>query len=160
MLDRRASFVFTDPNFRWTDWTASLTTTGEYNKENPIFTARQGQFGFQLQRALNHRKTQNLFLRYTVTQLGLTNLLIPDLVPHEDLHTRLSTLAAVYLRDTRDNPLDAHKGHYDSLEFDVNPALLGSSVNFGKLLGQAAYYKGLRGIVWANSFRVGFETAQ
>ncbi len=158
-LDRRASFVFTDPNFRWTDWTASFTTTGEYNKENPIFTSRQGQFGFQLQRPLNPRKTQNLFLRYTFTQLGLTNLLIPDLISHDDLHTRLSTLAAVYLRDTRDNPLDAHKGHYDSLEFDVNPAVLGSSANFGKLLGQAAYYKNLRGIVWANSFRVGFETA-
>jgi outer membrane protein insertion porin family len=159
VLDRRASFVFTDPNFRWTDWTASLTTTGEYDKQNPIFTSRQGQFGFQLQRALNPKKTQNLFLRYTVTQLGLTNLLIPDLVPHEDLHTRLSTLAAVFIRDTRDNPLDAHKGHYDSLEFDVNPALLGSSVNFGKLLGQAAYYKSLGKIVWANSFRVGLETA-
>jgi len=158
-LDRRASLVFTDPNFRWTDWTASLTTTGEYNKENPIFTSRQGQFGFQLQRALDRRRTQHLFLRYTVTQLGLANLLIPDLVPRQDLHTRLSTLAAVYIRDTRDNPIDAHKGHYDSLELDFNPAVLGSSANFGKLLGQAAYYKSLGGIVWANSLRLGFEVA-
>ena len=158
-LDRRASFVFTDPNFRWTDWTASLTTTGENNKENPIFAFRQGQFGFQLQRALDRRKTQNLFFRYTVTQLGLADLLIPGIVPQEDLHTRLSTLAAVYIRDTRDNPLDAHKGRYDSLELDVNPAVLGSSANFGRLLGQTAYYKNIGGIVWANSLRVGFEAA-
>ena len=158
-LVRRASFLFTDPDFRWTNWTANLTTSGEYNKENPIFTSRQGQSGFQLQRALNQKRTQNLFLRYTITQLGLTNLLIPDLVPRQDLHTRLSTLAAVFLRDTRDNPLDAHKGHYDSLEFDVNPSVLGSSVNFGKFLAQAAYYKGLGGIVWANSLRVGLEEA-
>ncbi|HYR44939.1 MAG TPA: POTRA domain-containing protein, partial [Terriglobia bacterium] len=158
-LDRRASFLFSDPNFRWTNWTASLTTSGEYDKQNPIFTSRQGQFGFQLQRALDQKRTQNLFLRYTLTQLGLTNLLIPDIVPREDLHTRLSTLAAVFIRDTRDNALDAHKGHYDSLEFDVNPSLLGSSVNFGKFLAQAAYYKGLGGIVWANSLRVGLEQA-
>jgi outer membrane protein insertion porin family len=156
-LVRRGSFVFTDPNFLWTNWTASLSTTGEYNKENPIFTSRQGQFGFQLQRALTADRKQNLFLRYTFTQVGLTNLLIPDLVPPEDMHTRLSTLAAVYIRDTRDNPLDGHKGHYDSVEFNVNPSVLGSSVNFGKFLAQAAYYKNLHGIVWANSLRMGLE---
>ena len=83
------------------------------------------------------RRTQNIFLRYTLTQVGLSNLLIPDLVPAQDIHTRLSTLAAVYIRDTRDNPLDAHKGHYDSLELDVNPSVLGSNVSFGKLLAQA-----------------------
>jgi outer membrane protein assembly factor BamA len=65
----------------------------------------------------------------------------------------------VWTRDTRDNPLDAHKGLYDSVEFNVNPAILGSNVNFGKLLAQAAAYKQLGGIVWANSLRLGFLKA-
>jgi outer membrane protein assembly factor BamA len=158
-LDRRGSFAFTDPNFRWTNWTASLTLTGEYNKENPIFTSRLGQSGFQLQRPLNSNRTQNLLLRYTFSETGLTNLLIPDLVPSVDLHTRLSTLAAVWIRDTRDNALDAHKGAYDSVEFDVNPSLLGSNVNFGKFVAQAAIYRPIHQIVWANSIRVGVEQA-
>jgi outer membrane protein assembly factor BamA len=155
-LDRKASVVFSDPNFRWTNWTASLTSTLEYNKENPIFNARLGQFGFQLQRPLNEKRTQTLSLRYTLTQTGLSNLLIPELVPQADLHTRLSTLAAVWIRDTRDNALDAHTGMYNSVEFDLNPAFLGSNVNFGKLLLQGAVYKKLNGIVWANSLRLGF----
>src|SRR6185503_13707042 len=116
-------------------------------------------FGFQLQKPINKTKTQTLSLRYTLTQTGLTGLVIPELVPKEDLHTRLSTLAAVWLRDTRDNPLDAHTGMYDSVELDVNPAMLGSNVNFGKLLAQAAAYKNLKGIVWANSLRLGFLQA-
>ena len=156
-LDKRASFVFTDPNFRWTDWIASLTATGELDEQNPIFTARQGQGGFQLQRALNQQKTKNLFLRYTFTEVGLTNLLIPELVPPEDVRTRLSTLAPVYIRDTRDNPLDAHKGRYDSFEFDVNPAVLGSNVSFVKFVTQNAFYKKVGGMIWANSLRTGFE---
>jgi outer membrane protein assembly factor BamA len=155
-LDRKASVVFSDPHFRWTNWTASLTSTFEYSKENPIFNARLGQFGFQLQKPINAKKTQTLSLRYTLTQTGLTNLLIPELVPKEDLHTRLSTLAAVWIRDTRDNPLDAHTGTYSSVEMDVNPSMLGSNVNFGKLLLQGAVYKKLNGIVWANSLRLGF----
>jgi outer membrane protein insertion porin family len=158
-LDRRASIAFSDPNFRWTDWTATLTTTLEQNKENPIFNSRLGQFGLQLQKPLNSDRTQTLSLRYTLTQIGLTDLVIPELVPQQDLHTRLSTLAGVWIRDTRDNPLDAHTGMYNSVELDVNPATLGSNVTFGKLLAQAAAYKKLNGMVWANSLRVGFAKA-
>ena len=158
-LDRRASIAFSDPYFKWTDWTATLTTTVEQNKENPIFNSRLGQVGFQLQKPLNSSRTQTLSLRYTLTQTGLTDLVIPELVPPQDLHTRLSTLAAVWIHDTRDNPFDAHTGMYDSVEFDMNPAALGSSANFGKLLAQAAGYKNMKGIVWANSLRVGFAKA-
>jgi outer membrane protein assembly factor BamA len=158
-LNRRASLGFTDPNFRWTNWTASLTGSAENDKTNPIFNTRQFQFGVQLQRPLAARRSQTLFLRYTLTRTRLTGLVIPELVPSEDLTTRLSTLAAVWLRDTRDNPLDAHTGLYDSVELDVNPAVLGSNVNFGKLLAQAAAYKTMKGIVWANSIRVGFAKA-
>jgi outer membrane protein insertion porin family len=158
-LNRRVSIALSDPNFRWTDWTATLTATLEQNKENPIFNSRLGQFGFQFQKPLNSKRTQTLSLRYTLTQTGLTDLAIPELVPQQDLHTRLSTLAAVWIRDTRDNPLDAHTGMYDSVEFDVNPAFLGSNVNFGKLLAQAAVYKTVKGMVWANSLRVGFTQA-
>jgi outer membrane protein assembly factor BamA len=156
-LQRRGSFVFSDPNFLWSPWTASLTLTGEYNKENPIFTSRLGQSGFQLQKPLNSNRTQNLLLRYTFSETRLTNLLIPELVPPADLHTRLSTLAAVWIRDTRDNILDAHKGAYDSVQLDVNPSVLGSNVSFAKFVAQAAVYKPLHTIIWANSIRVGVE---
>ena len=44
----------------------------------------------------------------------------------------------------------------DSLELDFNTTKLGSSVNFAKLTGQAAFYKQkFHDIVWANSLRVG-----
>jgi outer membrane protein insertion porin family len=145
-----------NPNFRWTSWTATLNANGEHNRENPIFTSRQALFGIQLQKALNATKTQNLFLRYSLSQLKLTDLLIPELVPESDLSTRLSTVSASYIRDTRNNPLDASKGTYQSVQVDVNPAIFGSSVNFGKVLAQAAYYRELKsGIVWANSLRAG-----
>jgi outer membrane protein assembly factor BamA len=158
-LDERLTFLYQDPNFRWTRWSASLTTSGEYNKENPVFNARIGQATLQFQRPLNVKKTEDLQLRYTFSETGLSNLLIPQLVPPADLHTRLSTLAAVWLLDTRDNPLDAHKGVYDSVEFDANPSVLGSNTSFWKFLGQAAAYKPVHGMIWANSVRIGLEGA-
>jgi translocation and assembly module TamA len=89
----------------------------------------------------------------------LTDLAIPELVPPQDLRIRLSTLAAAWVRDTRDNPLDANTGVFQSAEIDLNPSFLGSNVNFGKLLGQVAAYKQMKHFVWANSLRVGFAKA-
>ena len=69
---------------------------------------------------------------------------------------QLSTLSANLTRDTRDNPLDEHKGVLQSAELDVNATKLGSSVNFAKFTGQAAFYKqGFHNIVFANSLRIG-----
>ncbi len=69
---------------------------------------------------------------------------------------RLSTLSANITHDTRDNPLDEHKGVLESLEVDFNTSKLGSSVDFAKLTGQAAFYREkFHHIVWAESIRIG-----
>lgn len=161
-LDQRGNITYQDPHFRGTNWQWDLSGTGEHNSTNAIFTSRLGEGSTQLQHALNPDRTQNLFLRYTFNETGITRLLpgFDDLVPVQDRHVRLSTLGASYVRDTRDNSLDAHKGMYETAEFDVNPSFLGSSVDFLKFLAQAAYYKQLRPnqIVWANSLRIGMES--
>jgi outer membrane protein insertion porin family len=157
-LDQRGNISYQDPHFRFTNWASDLTLTGEHNSTNPIFTSRLAQGSFQLQRALNADKTQTLFLRYTLSQTGITRLLpgFENLVPPEDQHVRLSGFAASYTRDTRDNSLDAQKGIYESFELDFNPSFLGSSVDYSKLTAQAAYYKKIpHEIVWANSLRIG-----
>ncbi len=96
------------------------------------------------------------FTRYTFSQTDLTRIEIPSLVLPQDQHVRLSTVAANFTRDTRDNPLDAHKGLLGSSELDMSATKLGSSVSFAKFVGQFAYYKPtFHQIVWANSVRIG-----
>ncbi|MGB8988068.1 MAG: BamA/TamA family outer membrane protein, partial [Candidatus Sulfotelmatobacter sp.] len=80
----------------------------------------------------------------------------PSLVPPPDQHVRLSTHSANVTRDTRDNPLDEHRGMLDTVQLDFNASKLGSSVNFAKLTGQAAFYREkFHHIVWADSVRIG-----
>jgi outer membrane protein insertion porin family len=159
-LDQRGAVTYTDPTFRWTKWSSNVSLSGEHNSENPIFISTQGLLGFQLQRTLDPAKTQNLFLRYSFSVTGVSRLLIPELIPPEDQHVRLSRLSVTFTRDTRDMPLDAHKGIYESFEFAFNPSWLGSNVNFTKLLAQTAYYKQIPArIIWANSLRIGLEQA-
>lgn len=160
-LDQRAAISWTIPSFWNSIWSSNVAVSGERTSENPIFTEKYVQGGIQFQRPLNASKTDTLFLRYSLRRTTLTNLLIPSLVSPEDTRERLSTLSASLIRDTRDQPLDAHRGIYTSVEADINPAFLGSNTNFVRFLGQAAYYRriGGNGIVWANSLRLGLEGA-
>ena len=157
-LVQRGSASYVNPHFVGTNWGSNLTLSGERNSENPIFTSRIGDFSYQLERPLNKSATQTLSFRYDYRQTALTNLLIPDLVLPEDQHVRLSTLSGTYVRDTRDHALDAHKGMYQTVELGINPTALGSSVNFARLRAQQAYYKDVgKGMIWANSLRLGVE---
>ncbi len=157
-LLQRVTADFQNPSFRGTSWTSDLNASFEHNSENPVYTDRIEQSGFQLQKPLDSKKIRNVFLRYNYSQTQITNLLIPQLIDPSDLNVRLSTLSATYSRDTRDNPLDATRGVYQSVETDLNPEALGSSVSFVKLLAQAAAYKKLPSkVIWANSLRLGFS---
>jgi outer membrane protein insertion porin family len=155
-LDQRGSAYYIVPDFLWSKWRATTSVSAERNEENPIFSSQAEIASTQLQRSLDQAKKDTLFLRYSFSQTDLTRVEIPDLVPAQDRDVRLSTLAANVTHDTRDNPLDEHKGMLDSVEFDFNSTKLGSSVDFAKLTAQAAYYKqGFHNIVWANSLRIG-----
>lgn len=156
-LEQRGSVVFSDPSFRWSSWATDVSLSGEHNSENPIYSSRIAQVALQFRRPLNKKKTRYWFVKYSLSETGLTHLLIPELVPSSQMHVRLSTFSTTYTNDTRDNVLDAHKGIYQSFEVDINPRVL-SNFQFARFLGQTAYYKKIRGnVVWANSVRLGLE---
>jgi outer membrane protein insertion porin family len=155
-LDQRGAAYYIVPDFRWSAWKATTSVSADRNEENPLFSSQQELVSTQLQRPVDKAQKNTLFLRYSFSQTDLTRILIPDLVDAQDQHVRLSTLGANLTRDTRDNPLDEHKGVLESAELDMNATKLGSSVNFAKFTGQAAFYKqGFRNIVFANSLRIG-----
>ena len=155
-LDQRVAGYYIDPNFRWSKWGATTSVSAERDEENPIYSSQVENGSVQLQRYLDKKKIDLLFLRYSFSQTDLTRVLIPELVLPQDRHVRLSTLAANLTRDTRDNPLDAHKGFYQTVELDFNDTKLGSSVDFAKLNAQAAFYKPIfHNIIWANKLTIG-----
>jgi outer membrane protein assembly factor BamA len=157
-LDQRGSLTYRMPRFRDSSWNASITGSGENNAENPIFSAQTGQSGVQFQKPLDAKRTKNVILRYGFQYTSLSRLLIPGLVPPQDQQYHLSNLGAAYTRDTRDSPLDAHHGIYQSFDITFNTSVLGSSADFARFLGQVSYYKKLgHNIVWASSIRLGLE---
>ncbi len=155
-LDQRFAVFYIDPTFRWSPWKATPSISYEKNEQNPIFSSQQEQATFQIQRSLDADHNNTLFLRYGFSHTSLTHVLIEQLISPADQNVRLSTLSANLTRDSRDNPLDEHRGVLHSIELDFTTSKLGSSVDFTKLTGQAAFYKQkFHNIVWANSIRIG-----
>jgi len=155
-LDQRGAVYYIDPNLRWSSWKATASFSAEHNEENPIFSSQQETGSYQIQRYIDGARKNLFFIRYSFSKTDLTRIEIPELVPPEDQHVRLSGFGANLTRDTRDNVLDEHKGVLESIEVDLNSSKLGSSVDFAKLSSQAAFYKEkFHHIVWADSIRIG-----
>jgi len=155
-LDQRATFTYADPRLRDSSWASLFSISAERTTENPIYEARLGQASWQVDRFLDKKRTKTVRVRYSFQRTNLSNITIPELVLPEDQHVRLSTLFGEFIRDTRDHPLDAHRGLYQTASFGITPTALGSSSDFTRFLGQNAFYLQLRPwLVWANNFRLG-----
>jgi outer membrane protein insertion porin family len=158
-LDQRALATYAQPHFRGSSWSSLVSGSIERTTENPSFAARLAEGSWQLEKPLNQDKTRRIQLRYRFRRTILSNLLIPGLVLPEDQRLRLSTLSATWIRDTRDKPLDASRGFYQTLDLAITPKALGSSANFARFLGQSSYYKSFGLTVWANRITLGLAKA-
>ena len=154
-LDQRALAAYTQPHFLGSQWQSLSSFSVERNSENPLFTAGFGDLSFQVERLISRKHNTRLQVRYDFNKTNLSNLLVPELVLEQDRHVRLSTFSATLIHDTRDKPLDAHRGTYSTINFGITPTALGSSANFTKLFAQYAYYKPVHSLVFANSLRLG-----
>ena len=158
-LDQRLLTTYAQPHFFGSEWSSLTSFSIERTTENPLFAAGLGDVSFQVERLISRKKNTRLQVRYDFNKTMLSHLLVPDLVLPQDRNVRLSTFSGSLIQDTRDKPLDAHRGVLSTLNLGITPTALGSSANFAKLFGQYAYYKPFHSIVFANSIRLGLEKA-
>ncbi len=158
-LDQRAIIGYVQPHFFGSAWSSLTSFSLERTSENPLFTAALGDASFQLEKLLSRKTNTRLQVRYDFNKTVLSHLLVPDLVLPQDQNVHLSTLSGTLIRDTRDKPLDAHKGVFSTVNLALTPQALGSSASFAKLFGQYAFYKPFHSVVFANSIRLGLAKA-
>jgi outer membrane protein assembly factor BamA len=155
-LDQRLLTTYAQPHFVGSQWSSLTSISLERTTENPLFGANLGDASFQLERLISRKNNTRFQVRYDFNKTILSQLLVPDLVLARDRNVHLSTFSGTLIRDTRDKPLDAHRGTFDNLTLGITPAALGSSASFAKLVGQYAIYKPFHSVVFADSVRLGF----
>jgi outer membrane protein assembly factor BamA len=155
-LDQTGSFTYADPHLHGTTWSSLFSLSAQRSTDNPLYTAELGGGSFQIEKTLDAKRTKKLIGLYSFQRINLSKILIPGLVLPQDQRVRLSTFSGEYLRDARDNPLDAHHGIYQTFDFGITPTALGSSANFVRFLGQNAVYVPVRPwLTWATNVRLG-----
>jgi len=157
-LDYRLVTTYTQPRFFGSQWSSLASFSLERNSENPLFTAALGNLAAQVEKLISRKHNTRMQIRYEFNRTVLSHILVPDLVLPQDQDVWLSTFSSTLIHDTRDKPLDAHRGIFGTVNLGITPTALGSSANFARLFGQIAQYQPFHSVVFANSLRLGFAT--
>jgi len=86
-------------------------------------------------------KPSNLLVRFAYRRVTTGDVAIPSLlVPQLLQPVRIGILSANYVQDRRDNPADAHRGIYNTVDAGVASRVFGSQRTFGRVLVRNATY--------------------
>jgi outer membrane protein insertion porin family len=122
-------------------------------EDRPFFDYER--YGGFVQAARRLRPTWNMLLRYTYQRTDSFNIVNPGQVGREFAFSTFSGPAASAVNDTRDDPLDPHRGRFVSADVQFSAQLLGGN-SFVKGFLQGAHYRRLNArTVLAVSGRLG-----
>lgn len=89
---------------------------------------------------------------------GTSTVSFQDLETREPLAFRgtVARFQAAFLADRRDDPLNAQRGYFFSVDGEFAPELFGSDISYAKNFSQLFLYRKLGNIVYAAGVRAGF----
>jgi outer membrane protein assembly complex protein YaeT len=139
-LDQRALLTYSWPRFRGNE-SLTFSYTGSYQRSRDIrtFNFQRAEIATQLTQKLS--KTTTVFYRYAFRRVGVSELKIsPFLLPTLSQAIRVGITQLNVLYDRRDDPLDPHKGVYNTLDIGLAERAFGSQRNFVRFLGRNSSY--------------------
>ncbi len=123
------------------------------------FAARREEGSVQLTDRFS--KSLTAFLRFTYRNVMVSNLKIaPELLPLLSQSVRVGIVSVNLVQDRRDDPTDAHRGLYNTLDVGLAARQFGSNTSFARLLGRNATYHPIgKKLVLARQTSFGVEPA-
>jgi outer membrane protein assembly factor BamA len=142
-LDRRVSLNYLAPRFRNVDG-RNISVTAMYDNTRDVLTYTAVRYVGSIQMSQKMSKAVTMLFRYSWTddRVDASTLKIkPGLIPLYSQPVSVGMLSANWIQDRRDNPTDAHRGWYNSINLDYAAVPLGGDRNFIRLLARTSYYK-------------------
>ena len=161
-LLQRGSLVYEQPNWLNHD-KLTLTVTGFYEKARDVltFTARRAEGSIAATQ--QYKPGITLLYKFTYRRVateGLDATVSEASLPLFSRPVRVGIPSFSAIRDHRDDPLESHKGSYNTLDFGVASSIFGSQADFSRLFVQNATYHAFgnnRKWTLARSTRLGVE---
>jgi outer membrane protein insertion porin family len=141
-LEQRGLVTYQAPDWRGKE-RLTLTYSSLFDKSRDVrtFTATRLEGATQLQHRVS--KASSLFYRFTYRRVSVdaASLKInPSAIPLLSQPVRVGLLSASYYQDRRDDPVDAKRGIYNSVDLGEASYYFGSAASFARLLMQNSTY--------------------
>ena len=159
-LQKRAVLGYDLPNFlNHSALRADLTTFYDDTFDIRTFRAVREQAGFQLEQTLGPGVGWTYNFDYRRVRV-ISPLVAPQEIPILSQPVQVAELAANYRRDRRDDPLDTHRGSYNSVQFALAKSYGDGFANFARIDLQNHWYHPLNAdgtVILARSTQIGVE---
>ena len=141
-LQKRGILSYEAPQFRGSP-NFSLLFSGMYDDSRDVrtFSVKRQEGSVQVGQKLS-RASQVLY-RFTYRRVSVdqnTLQINPQLIPLFSQPVRLGILGGNFIQDRRDDPTNAHRGIYNTLDAGLAHKTFGSQAGFTRLLGRNATY--------------------
>lgn len=155
-LEQRESLSYVVPRFLGSqNRTVTFTVLYDTTQDVQTFSSRRAEASVQTSQRLNRAST--VLVRFSYARVSTGNVVIPALVIPIFLQpVRIGMLSASYIQDHRDNPADAHRGFWNTVDGGVSGSFFGSQRNFVRVLARNATYTSIgRNLVFARQTQIG-----
>jgi outer membrane protein insertion porin family len=155
-IDDRALLNYSWPRFfNRENLNVSLTGLFQYAHDVRTFTYQRAEASAQLQQRFS--KAITLFYRFAYRRVAVKDLQIsPFLVPQLSQPVRVGIATINLVQDRRDDPVDPHKGIYNTVDLGLADRIFGSQPDFVRVLVRNATYHPLgKRVVLARSTEFG-----
>ncbi|MBI3207964.1 MAG: BamA/TamA family outer membrane protein [Candidatus Solibacter usitatus] len=156
-LERRVLATYLAPQFQDRE-NLSLTLTALYDDSRNVRTFNSRRFEGALQVGQRFSRALSAQYRIVVRRVSTTESKIdPALIPLFSQPVRVGLAAITLVRDHRDDPLNATRGSYFSVDLSMASKVFLSEPSFGRLLGRnSSYHRLTRDLVLSRNTTFGF----
>jgi outer membrane protein insertion porin family len=157
-IQQRVLLSYFAPQFQSKE-NLNLTIIGLFDSSRDVrtFAARRLESSIQLGQRLS--RANSVQYRYAFRRVGVDENSLninPQLIPLFSQPTRTGILSMTFIQDRRDDPLDARRGIYNTLDFGFSSSAFGSRASFLRLVARNASYHRINSFVtFARSFNFG-----
>jgi outer membrane protein assembly complex protein YaeT len=136
----------------------TLTISGLFDNSRDIrtFAARRYEATAQLAQRLS--RANSVQYRLTFRRVRLTDIVVtPELIPLYSQPDQVGIFSTTFIQDRRDDPINTHRGMYNTIDAGIALKQLGSEVEFTRLLMRNSTYHPIgRDIVIARTTQFGW----
>ncbi len=157
-LEYRSLLSYTADNF-WGHPSIGVQLIGLADKAQDVQTFTSVRYEGAFQVAEKFSRSSSILYRYFFRRVTASDLRItPDEIPLFSQPTLVSGFGITYARERRDNPVDAKRGTFNTVDLSVASTTLGSSASFFRGFFQnSSFHPFGRAFVFARATRFGFE---